>query len=94
VEVAPGSHTVSFSHVEGYTEPAPVTVTVSAGETSTVADTFTRRGSLRVITSPAVAGTISVDGTPRGEPLSTCVETPFRLDVIRPLAPPLSMEPG
>ena len=65
VEVAPGSHTVSFSHVEGYTEPAPVIVTVSAGETSTVAGTFTARGSLRVITSPPVAGTISVDGIPR-----------------------------
>jgi len=28
------------------------------------------------------------------ELLSTCVETPFRLDVFRPLAPPLSMGPG
>jgi hypothetical protein len=65
VELSPGSHTVSFSHVEGYTEPAPVTVTVTAGTTTTVTGSFTQRGSLHVVTSPAVAGTISVDGTPR-----------------------------
>jgi predicted outer membrane repeat protein len=65
VELAPGIHTICYSHVEGYTEPACDTETVTAGQTTTVAGSFTQRGSLRVITSPAVAGTISVDGIPR-----------------------------
>jgi hypothetical protein len=65
VEVAPGSHMVCFSHVEGYTEPACDTQTVTAGATTTITGTFTQRGTLRVLTSPAVAATISVDGTPR-----------------------------
>jgi predicted outer membrane repeat protein len=65
VEVAPGSHTVSFGHVEGYADPAPVVVTVTAGATTTVTGTFVQRGWLHVVTSPAVAGTISVDGIPR-----------------------------
>jgi hypothetical protein len=65
VEVAPGSHTICFSHVSGYTDPACATVSVTAGATTTVTGTFTQRGTLRVLTSPAVAGTISVDGTPR-----------------------------
>ena len=65
VHLAPGSHTVSFTHIEGYTDPAPQTVTVTAGVTTTVTGTFTQRGTLRVITSPAVPSTISVDGIPR-----------------------------
>ena len=31
MNLAPGTHTVSFTHVEGYTEPAPQTVNVVAG---------------------------------------------------------------
>jgi WD40-like Beta Propeller Repeat len=67
VKVPPGSHTVSFTHVEGYTEPNPQTVNVTAGNTTTVDGTFTQRGTLRVTTNPAVAGTISVDGIPRDD---------------------------
>jgi hypothetical protein len=67
LELAPGSYTVHFSHIEGYAEPADQTVSVTAGNTTTVTGTFTQRGSLRVITSPAVSGTISVDGTPRND---------------------------
>ncbi len=67
LKLAPGSHTVSFTHVEGWTEPAPQTVTITAGATTVVAGTFTQRGSLRVLTSPAVPGTVSVDGTPRND---------------------------
>ena len=67
VHLAPGSHTVSFTHIEGYTDPAPQTVTVTAGATTTVTGTFTQRGTLRVITSPAVPSTISVDGIPRDD---------------------------
>jgi glucose/arabinose dehydrogenase len=67
LQLAPGSHTVSFTHVQGWTEPAPQTVTVTAGAVTTVAGTFTPRGVLRVVTSPAVPGTISVDGVPRDD---------------------------
>jgi hypothetical protein len=65
VDLAPGSYTVAFTHVEGFTEPAPQTVTVTAGAITTIAGSFTQRGSLRVVTSPATPGTITVDGIPR-----------------------------
>ena len=67
LELAPGSYTVSFSHVQGWTEPPPQTVTVTAGNTTTVTATFTQRGLLHVFTAPAVAGTVSVDGTARDD---------------------------
>ena len=65
MKVAPGSYTVHFSHVDGYTEPADQTVSVTSGNTTTVTGNFTQRGYLRVITSPAAASAISVDGVPR-----------------------------
>jgi DNA-binding beta-propeller fold protein YncE len=64
LQIAPGSHTVCFSSVQGYTTPACQTVTVTAGATTTVTGTFTQRGFLQVETSPAVAGTIYINGTP------------------------------
>jgi hypothetical protein len=64
LEVGPGSHQVCFSWVQGYTTPACQTVVATSGATTTVTGTFVARGSLRVQTSPAVAGQISVDGTP------------------------------
>jgi hypothetical protein len=67
LEVAPGNYTVHFSHVDGYTEPADQVVSVTAGNTTVVTGTFTQRGTLRVLTSPAVAGTVSVDGVPRND---------------------------
>jgi hypothetical protein len=67
VKLPPGTYTVRFTHVEGYTEPDPQTVNVTTGNTTTVDGTFTQRGTLRVTTSPAVAGTISVDGIPRND---------------------------
>ena len=67
LELDPGNYTVSFTHIEGYTEPAPQQVTVTANQTTTLGGTFTQRGSLRVITSPAVPSTISVDGTPMND---------------------------
>jgi hypothetical protein len=67
LELAPGSYTVTFSHVTGYTEPAPQTVTVTAGNTTPVTGSFTQRGSLRVLTSPPVAGTVLVDAIPRND---------------------------
>jgi hypothetical protein len=65
LKLAPGTYTLSFTHVEGFTEPAPQQVTINAGQTTTVNASFTQRGSLRVITSPAVDATIRVDGVPR-----------------------------
>ena len=56
VKLPPGTYTVRFTHVEGYTEPDPQTVNGHAGNTTTVDGTFTQRGTLRVTTSPAVAG--------------------------------------
>jgi plastocyanin len=63
----PGAYTVCFIHIEGYTEPACSNQTVTVGVDTIVVGTFTQRGSLRVLTSPAVAGTISVDGVPRND---------------------------
>jgi hypothetical protein len=67
LELPPGSYTVSFSHVTGWTEPAPQTITITAGNTTTVTGAFTQRGFLRVTTSPAAPGTIAVDGVPRND---------------------------
>jgi hypothetical protein len=64
LQLAPGTYTVAFSHVTGYTEPAPQTVTITSGTMQTVIGTFTPRGTLRVITSPAVNATVTVDGKP------------------------------
>jgi hypothetical protein len=59
-----GTHTVSFTHVEGYSEPAPQTVTITAGQTTTIAGTYTRRGELHVVTSPPVPSRITIDSDP------------------------------
>ena len=47
--------------------PGSYTVNVTAGNTTTVNGTFTQRRSLRVSSSPAVAGAISVDGIRRND---------------------------
>jgi hypothetical protein len=67
LDLPAGSYTVSWTHIEGYTDPAPQTVMVNTGATTTVVGNFVRRGSLRVITSPALPGTITVDGIPRDD---------------------------
>jgi plastocyanin len=67
LELAPGSYTVSFGHVQGWTEPAPQTVSITAGNTTVVPANFTQRGELHVFTSPAVAGTVLVDGVARDD---------------------------
>ena len=59
-----GSHTVCFSDVPGYTTPPCQTVTLKADATTTVTGTFTKRPYLKVVTDPAVAGTILLDGQP------------------------------
>lgn len=65
VEMAPGTYDVSFTDVPGFLTPAPATVTVTAGQTTTLNGNFTRLATLRVITDPAVVSTISVDGVVR-----------------------------
>ncbi len=64
LEIAPGSHTVCFSAIQGYTTPACQMVSVTAGQTTSVTGTFVQRGFLQVVTSPAVAGTVFVNGVP------------------------------
>ena len=67
LELPLGSYTVSFSFVQGWTEPEPQTVTITRIYPTTVTGAFTQRGFLRVTTSPAVPGTIAVDGIPRDD---------------------------
>jgi lysophospholipase L1-like esterase len=67
LELPPGSYTVSFSHVDGWTEPGPQTISVTAGKTTTVTGSFTQRGELHVFTSPPVAGTVVLDGIARDD---------------------------
>jgi hypothetical protein len=62
-----GAHQVCFGDVPGYTKPACQNPTLTQGNTSTVNGTYTQNGFLRVITSPAVASTISVDGVARND---------------------------
>jgi hypothetical protein len=66
-KVQPGSHTVCFSRVQGYTSPACQVVAVSSSATTVVTGNFVQRGFLRVMTSPAVPSTISVDGVPMND---------------------------
>jgi hypothetical protein len=67
LELTPGPYVVSFSHIQGYAEPGAQMVSITSGITTSVTGVFTRRGSLKVSTSPAAAGTITVDGVPRND---------------------------
>ena len=67
LKLPPGTHTVSFTDVEGYGTPAPRTVSIEAGATSTAVGQYRRNGSLRVLTDPAVPATVFVDGAPRND---------------------------
>ena len=67
VKVAPGTHTVSFGDVYGYTTPVSQTVTVTAGQTTPVVGGFIQQGSLRILSSPALAATLFVDNVPRDD---------------------------
>ncbi len=64
LEIAPGSHVVCFTWVQGYSTPGCQTVTVTAGAITIVNGTFVQRGILRVQTSPAAPATIFVNGFP------------------------------
>ena len=67
VKLAPGTYTVSFGVVYGYATPSSQTVTVVAGGTANAVGSFVPLGSLRIVTSPAVSGTVFVDNIPRDD---------------------------
>ncbi len=64
LKVAPGLHEVCFTDVQGFSTPDCEEVTVVAGATTTVQGDFVARGTLQVVTSPAKASTIHVNGVP------------------------------
>jgi hypothetical protein len=67
LDLPAGNHEVAYTHESGFTDPAPQTVPVKAGSVTQLVGNFIRRGSIRVITSPAVPAAISVDGIPRDD---------------------------
>jgi hypothetical protein len=67
MKIAPGTHTVSFGGLSGLGTPADQTVYVVPGQTTVVQGNYASLGFLRVITSPALPSTISVNGVPRND---------------------------
>lgn len=63
----PGFHRVCFSDVAGFTTPNCRTAVIAEGSTRVIEGTYTARGYLRVLTSPPLPSTISVDGIPRND---------------------------
>lgn len=66
-EFDPGSYQVCFGAMSRYTAPPCQQVNVVAGQTTTVVGNYQRRGNLRVMTSPAVPSTITIDGEPAND---------------------------
>ncbi|MDG2113439.1 MAG: hypothetical protein P8N02_12590, partial [Actinomycetota bacterium] len=64
LKMVPGTYTVCFSDVQGFTTPACEDVTILGGVTSTVVGNFIERGSLQINTSPAQPSTITINGMP------------------------------
>ena len=62
MKLTPGTYEVCFTHVDGWQTPPCSSVDVTAGLTTTVDGTFNQNGFVRVMTSPPVPATISVDG--------------------------------
>jgi N-acetylneuraminic acid mutarotase len=67
VKLPPGPHTVSFGGVYGHATPGEIAVPIESGGTTEVVGAFGAHGSLRIATSPALPGTILVDGIPRND---------------------------
>jgi len=68
VKVPPGTYTISFKTVYGYSAPAPADVVVNAnGAVTEYEGKFVQHGLLKIETNPPVAGTIFVDGLPRND---------------------------
>jgi len=64
LDLPPGTYTVSFSHVAGCDDAPPQTITITAGQTTSITGVFTQRGTLRVTTNPPTNGTIIINGNP------------------------------
>lgn len=67
LKLPPGTYNVSFSDAVGFISPSVQVVTVTEGATTELAGAFIQKGFLRVMTFPAVAGTIMVNGIPRND---------------------------
>lgn len=67
LEVEPGTHVVCYARVEGYSTPACDVIDVVPGTTTTTQGSFVARGFLKVVTSPALPGTITIDGFPAND---------------------------
>lgn len=67
LEIETGTHVVCFTRVEGYTTALCEVIDVVPGSTTAVEGTFARRGFLKVVTSPALPGTITIDGSPSND---------------------------
>ncbi len=66
-KVPPGLHTVTFSGVAGFVALQPQAAMVVQGATTVVSGVLQPTGTLRVLTSPAMAVPIGVDGIPRND---------------------------
>lgn len=64
LKLPPGCYEISFSDVPGLHTPAPTPACVTAGQVREVTGTFESLGWLRVVLSPALPGTISVNWMP------------------------------
>ncbi len=62
-----GPHEVCFGEVAGYVAPPCQTVDLVGGQTTTIGGTYSPQGYLRVVTSPAVPSTVTVDGVARND---------------------------
>jgi len=67
MKIAPGAHTIAFSDIANLQTPPSISVTVPAGGIAMAEGVYGAMGWLRVVTDPAVPGTINVDGIPRDD---------------------------
>ena len=67
MKIAPGPHTVTFSDLAGLSPPGPTAVNTVRGATTEVQGNYQVNGFLRVLTNPAVPGTVFVNGAPNND---------------------------
>jgi len=67
LKLPPGEYMVSFSDVPGLGTPAPQSVSIVAGQTTTVKGVFEVHGYLRIVNSRGLAVSISVDAERRND---------------------------
>ncbi len=64
VDLAPGGYQVCYSGVPGFSTPDCETAVLSAGATTSIQGEFVTRATLDIVTTPPVAATITIDGSP------------------------------